>query len=126
MKITFIVQRTVCTWRSLSTSRFFGLFYLSISQFDSFSWNPFTQRTILIRKGWVVEDDDDPTGLKYSNNTRTTRGRIRTANVALYQLDHVRLNLRIGETLAGKSLANQRSIRQIRQCFPPPTFRTIR
>ena len=29
----------------------------------------------------------------------------------------MRLILRISKTLAGKSLANQRSIRQIRQCF---------
>ena len=36
-----------------------------------------------------------------------------TASLALYQLDHVRLILRISKTLAGKSLANQRSIRQI-------------
>ena len=30
------------------------------------------------------------------------------------------------KTLEGKILANQSSIRQIRQCFPPPTFRAIR
>ena len=45
---------------------------------------------------------------------------------ALYQPHHVRLILRISKTLVGKSLANQRWIRQIRQCFPPPTFRAIR
>ena len=63
---------------------------------------------------------------KILKNTGTTRGHIRTANLALYQLDHVRLILRISKTLAGKSLANQRSIRQIHRSFPPPTFRTIR
>ena len=71
----------------------------------------------------VVEDNDNPTGLNY---WYYTRGHIRTANLGLYQLDHVRLILRISKILAGKSLANQRSIRQIRQCFPPPTFRAIR
>ena len=30
------------------------------------------------------------------------------------------------KTLEGKILANRSSIRQIRQCFPPPTFRAIR
>jgi len=41
------------------------------------------------------------------------------------QLDHVRSNLRICKTLAGKILANWRSIHQICQCFPPANVSTI-
>ena len=37
-------------------------------------------------------------------------------------MDHARSILRICKTLVGKSLTNQRSIRQIRQCFLPPTL----
>ena len=40
-------------------------------------------------------------------------------------MDNVKSILRVCKTLAGKSLANQRSIHQIHQCFPPPTFHAI-
>ena len=68
---------------------------------------------------WLVEDDKDPIDLKYFRIPVWT-------NPALIWLDIVRSILRICKTLERKSLANQRSVHQIHQCFPPPMFHTIR
>ena len=55
-----------------------------------------------------------------------TRSRVRTKEPCVKSTGSCEIKFTDLKTLEGKILANRSSIRQIRQCFPPPTFHAIR
>ena len=61
-----------------------------------------------------------------ANQRNITLAKKTLANNLLWRSSRNEWCMAVGKCWRRKTLANRTSIRQIRQCFPPPTFRAIR